>query len=455
MATALSNVNPWASSNLEVAYPFSAEGSGRIEPTDVRSVIADMVVRRQESPQELRLKMTYLNLSPFDIRLETTAGACVFDSRLVTVTRKTTTWGGWTVLELTSLSPVFTVIQLVLSAARAAALTWPCTQQPVLLASRVSYRTSGIRTLRFQNTSGDATVHTLNGRVTLQAGYNAALAVPAAAVGVRAPAQLSLDSQPGAGAGKYLNCGGSSDGAIHSINALGPDSKYNFQWLADNACYWMTRVTAVVDGRMTLVKSKLRLLNNCGPCCSCQDYVDVYNRIRTLSSSTGTLYDGAKRVHDKYQEFVAMFRAKTEALRAVKGVINLYPRYNWRVGVQAVLSNSTLVKVGAATYAITLQSDAQFDLAVDSASLYTVFAGREPVTLVVSKNPAMGTVTYTLTADRILGPGESALLEFEIYFAKGGIRSAATQLSAAASFWWASGSTTASASATLPGPYNL
>ena len=130
--------------------------------------------------------------------------------------------------------------------------------------------------------------------IKLVNGYNLNLAVTPVAGddGGRNQQQVAIRANPGDGLGVYPGCGDVVL-PITQINNSNPDSNGRFI-LSTDSCYRLQRPSTVVSTSprevaisvpdTTEAKSlaTLQLFNDCGPCCSCQDYENVYEGERLL-----------------------------------------------------------------------------------------------------------------------------------------------------------------------------
>jgi len=101
--------------------------------------------------------------------------------------------------------------------------------------------------------------------------------------------KISIDAVPGAGAGQYLLC--PSQRRLLTLNGVSPNPQ-NDVILAPKDCYWMEipidgSITPHpeqhgITGSATLEPNSLKLNNGCGPCCSCDKYLETYNHLKEL-----------------------------------------------------------------------------------------------------------------------------------------------------------------------------
>lgn len=145
--------------------------------------------------------------------------------------------------------------------------------------------------------------YVVNERVILQNGYNTTLTRDEAQiVGRRNQTRITLNAAAGTGFGRFNNCG-NPDTIIRSINRVAPTDRGDFFFSA-TGCYWV-RQPAVTAGEplvATPTDTTLQLGNDCGPCCTCEDYVDTYEQLRSLSTQYAAIGDQTQTARDRYHE---------------------------------------------------------------------------------------------------------------------------------------------------------
>jgi len=115
----------------------------------------------------------------------------------------------------------------------------------------------------------------------------------------RPQTRVAINAVPGAGRGQYLLCPGSL--YLLTLNGVGPNQQGDTQ-LKPIECYWLERALegepVSADGshgiryNATLKPNELQIKNGCGPCCSCEAYVDTYLHLQGI-------WDRAKVVSDQ------------------------------------------------------------------------------------------------------------------------------------------------------------
>jgi hypothetical protein len=121
----------------------------------------------------------------------------------------------------------------------------------------------------------------------------------------RPQTKLAIDAISGAGKGQYLLC----PGALYllTLNSAGPTSQGDVK-LKPLDCYWLERElvsgTAPASGEHGIVLSgslksnELRIKNGCGPCCSCEAYVDTYDHLREIWNRGKAVSDRIYAIRD-------------------------------------------------------------------------------------------------------------------------------------------------------------
>lgn len=123
----------------------------------------------------------------------------------------------------------------------------------------------------------------------LIAGYNTTVEVSTLSRTRRGGRKLTLSAVPGAGLGRYPACV-EPDVVIRRVNGVAPDENGNLAIAVAGRgdappCLWLERPVDSYDGGVAVVRdAALRLNDDCGPCCSCDDYVDTYRGVRRLYS---------------------------------------------------------------------------------------------------------------------------------------------------------------------------
>lgn len=156
-----------------------------------------------------------------------------------------------------------------------------------------------------QVTRMQVALRSFDGPVELHEGYNVRLTVGDTTVdGFSTTTQIVVDAVSGVGAGVYPACGPQSLN-LRTINNVAPTAAGDFR-LAAAGCYWVRRpirdVTSHPIKHYTgdTTPATLQAGNDCGPCCSCNQFVSVaqyMNRVRNRYKQSGR---NAESVRDQY-----------------------------------------------------------------------------------------------------------------------------------------------------------
>jgi len=144
--------------------------------------------------------------------------------------------------------------------------------------------------------------------IDIQAGYNVLLTVEPETVvdGAKLIHEVTIDVVSGAGAGQFP-C--EPTRYIRRINGVAADLNGNFLLTSASnkprpdggGCYRVERpLAAVSPGIVSATAATLRVSNDCVPCCTCDDYINVYEAIRVLSLRYAELGMRAEIVRDQY-----------------------------------------------------------------------------------------------------------------------------------------------------------
>lgn len=109
---------------------------------------------------------------------------------------------------------------------------------------------------------------------------------------------IKLDLAAGLGLGRFP-C--DSELLLKQINGVGPNSRGNLTLDATD-CYRISRpITVTGDREADVDEATLQIDNDCGPCCDCQDFINVYEAIRRLTDKYRELGQRAEAVRDQFR----------------------------------------------------------------------------------------------------------------------------------------------------------
>lgn len=144
--------------------------------------------------------------------------------------------------------------------------------------------------------------------VEFQNGYNTELLTetPDLADGARRTTVVGMTAIPGGGSvGRFgPGCEEGVDPAIRRVNSIGPNARGNFT-LDASGCYRVQRpiqsVLTAGDIRDVQVRNHaVQVANDCGPCCDCDDFINVWEALRKLRNRYSDLVSTAQAVRDQY-----------------------------------------------------------------------------------------------------------------------------------------------------------
>lgn len=183
--------------------------------------------------------------------------------------------------------------------------------------------------------------------VTFQGGYNVDL-IPSEITGndgERFIQPLTINANPGAGIGQYP-C--ETEEVLRRINDTTADSAGNV--IMDAAgCYRLERpLDTEADTDLELgfpsaavTPGTLKISNDCGPCCDCQDFINVYEAIRKLSNKYSELGERAEAVRDQYRFNKERWLEDKQCRKGTSLQLLMIPLPRCRVAVAAAICNST------------------------------------------------------------------------------------------------------------------
>jgi hypothetical protein len=167
----------------------------------------------------------------------------------------------------------------------------------------------------------------------IRAGYNFSTEITSVnrTAGQQRLTSTFFSAEPGSGIGRFGDCSTITDTAplLRKINKSGPDSKGNMIVTA-NDCLSLVRPGQRLDGLfypdMEANSSYgFKLVNNCLPCCSCDDFVNTYAAIRKLYDKYKVLGDRTNLVAQKHSENVARWLAQKECRESSPARGNILP----------------------------------------------------------------------------------------------------------------------------------
>ena len=144
--------------------------------------------------------------------------------------------------------------------------------------------------------------------IEFQNGYNMNIVAntPNLVDGERRETVITFNAPPGGGnLGRFgPGCDDSVFPPIRRINNIGPADRGNFIMDA-TGCYRIQRPVQEVltEGEIRDIQIRnhtLQITNDCGPCCECDDFINVWEAIRRLRNRYAALVADAQEVRDLY-----------------------------------------------------------------------------------------------------------------------------------------------------------
>ena len=241
----------------------------------------------------------------------------------------------------------------------------------------------------------------LNGDIVLSEGYNMRLQVEMvpAVDGGRRLTRIHMRALPGDGLGRLPGCN-NADPVIRRINTVAPTDGGDFT-LDAAGCYWLRRPgeTETVAGHRYLAlggsafialltatlhdmpsafvagtdsaeklitinsilsdpniaSSGLQLLNDCGPCCTCDDFLKTYEGIRKLFYKYQSMGQEAEQIRDQLQANIDRWEAQRQCRMAQNLQLTLNAEENGTLFIGASHCNNTTCCAAGLTLRATIQ----------------------------------------------------------------------------------------------------
>jgi hypothetical protein len=141
--------------------------------------------------------------------------------------------------------------------------------------------------------------NTVSGEVTFINGWNVDIAAAPYKEPLRTTTALTYSANPGDGPGRYPGCQ-SPDAVLRTIDGQLPDTRGNFT-LAASGCYYVRQPLGTGTGGLAVpVPSTLVIGNDCGPCCDCNDFVNVQRAVLNVESRLRSTAAIAENTRDEY-----------------------------------------------------------------------------------------------------------------------------------------------------------
>ena len=183
--------------------------------------------------------------------------------------------------------------------------------------------------------------------LTFQNGFNTEFQVGETVLtpGKRRTTSVRLDVGPGLGAGKFGPACLEPETSIRRINGVGADARGRF-FLDTGGCYRISRPVlqqlSADPARSVRVRNHtLKIDNDCGPCCECDDFLAVWEAIRKLRDRYADLVSQAQQARDLYHANRERFLKQQECRLNDKLRLILEPSCPAQLGVAAGYCNNS------------------------------------------------------------------------------------------------------------------
>lgn len=347
---------------ISVNQPSAGSNYPIVDPSDdIRYLLADayLAYDRKAQPYQHPLRITYLYglgdqpvsqpagtptpTHDYDVVIKDANDIVVFDSTLVAGTHfHTADWGDrLRIIEWTGAEAVCRIVYHIGWSEGMEQLTYD--EHIVPDSAVLDERVIDALPRRILSISVDDTTFE-GGEVTLENGYNTTVATEdfEAIDGGQAGATITISSQPNSGAGRYP-CEDDTT-YIATINNVAPDERGNFA-LDAGGCYKLERPFQITgsSGGIPLAQltsaNTLRLRNNCGACCECDDYVAVYESLRKLNNRYLNIRDDAEEIRDQLRLNRARWEEQRSCRTRESSRLTLVALPGQKVAVGAVFCN--------------------------------------------------------------------------------------------------------------------
>ena len=185
-------------------------------------------------------------------------------------------------------------------------------------------------------TVGDQTVA---GEFVFTNGWNVDIETAPYNEPLRNTTALTFNANAGDGPGRAPGCE-SPEIVVRTIDGVGPDTQGNFT-LAVSDCYSLRQPVTIDGATSTPTEATLTLSNDCGPCCDCDDYVNVQKAILNLEADMRKTAADAETVRDEYQAAVDRWNAQKACREAQVLQISSVATNNTYIDISVTLCNAS------------------------------------------------------------------------------------------------------------------
>lgn len=184
--------------------------------------------------------------------------------------------------------------------------------------------------------------------ITFSEGYNMEFDSTQYESGKDVTSVITLHARPGAGLGLWDNCDEDSD-VIKSINDTAPTSSGDF-FIGAQDCYWVRQAISNIGLNPLIVQPQivdstngkhLVIGNDCGPCCNCDDYVNLALRNNAIGVEYARIAARVKVAQAKYEQVVDRWEKIVECLKSKPIVVTALAQTCPYVDIAVQLKNTS------------------------------------------------------------------------------------------------------------------
>lgn len=324
----------WESSNLHISYPFEQPGIDGLNDLVADALVLDTV-------QSFRVFLRSLNISDWDS--EGIAGEFVYadDTNFFESEPSVNaySYGMWTVVVFENQGKQ---IQLILNNQRTVGYPISIFGKYPFVARVQECDPKAVTSIEVPDEDGYPRI--LVGDVQLVSGYNVQTQQQQASGVPDRPnaAAVVMDAVPGAGMGvSPSTC--APDNVLRSINTVGPDIDGKFV-LNGLECYRCVcpSLGSPTPGVFDPIPATLKLCNDCGQCCKCTDYENVYKAIDRIYKKGSNSGLRLSRTIDDFNDLKNEIGSQKSRREIPKMDLLLRPAPGYIMGVQINLMNNWL-----------------------------------------------------------------------------------------------------------------
>jgi hypothetical protein len=217
--------------------------------------------------------------------------------------------------------------------------------------------------------------HATAGSVVFANGHNIEIAVGHTTVGLRSVTQLTFSATPGSGLGRFPGCV-DPELVLRSFNGVRGDDRGDFR-LDASGCYFVRQPVAGSGAGADVVPATLRVGNDCGPCCECDDYVRVQRGALGVWGRISAVGVGAEATRDEFASVVAAWQAEKACVDAKVVEVTLAPFGGIYVEVVVSVCNHSAQCLVDVSVTLSVETDAGAVTLVGEATTITDVRGNQ------------------------------------------------------------------------------